>query len=296
MGALPSGRGASRVRARARAIRALRNGSAEPTTSSGWFRSAYVFGPHPVGEAIERVEALDAAAGDSILLEAGATASTRAPLCDERVTSTAAATLYTEARETYGAAGMTVSAAQRRPCTRPGSSSVRATSRPGKCGALGRYPSWSRLERACVPLDCCGIRLAQCLYLQDRLDEVAELCVRRTRDQAPREDLVNFVYADALEAAVLARRARPRRRRADVAAPSSSSRRPTSSSIRARDRLLRAEMRTLLQGALTEAESTAGAALHASRREGRRHCWRSGRASAWSARRRLRLIAVGGRC
>ena len=47
-------------------------------------RSAYVFGPTPVGEAIERVEALAAAAGDSILLEAGAKSTLGQALCDER--------------------------------------------------------------------------------------------------------------------------------------------------------------------------------------------------------------------
>ena len=50
-----------------------------------------------------------------------------------------------------------------------------------------------------------GIDLGECLYAQDRLDEVWELCAR-TRAMSPPEDFVNFVFADALEGCVLARR------------------------------------------------------------------------------------------
>jgi tetratricopeptide (TPR) repeat protein len=50
-----------------------------------------------------------------------------------------------------------------------------------------------------------GIDLAECMYAQDRLDEVWELCAR-TRAMSPPEDFINFVYAETLEGCVLARR------------------------------------------------------------------------------------------
>jgi hypothetical protein len=49
-----------------------------------------------------------------------------------------------------------------------------------------------------------AIYLAQCLFVQSRLDEVRGLCAIG-REQSPPDDLINFVYADALEGCLLAR-------------------------------------------------------------------------------------------
>ena len=74
-----------------------------------WIRSAYVFGPTPVPDAIERVEALQADAGDSLQLQAGA-ATTLARLLAMRGDVERARELYVFGRDFYRSAGMTVSA------------------------------------------------------------------------------------------------------------------------------------------------------------------------------------------
>lgn len=113
--------------------------------------------------------------------------------------------LNTEARDTYRAAGMAVSAA---------SLALHASWIEERSGDLD---AWERVVRSAVAeleslnerqyYSTVAARLAQCLYLQNRLDEASALCVV-VRDQSAREDLVNFIYADALEAAVLAQRDR----------------------------------------------------------------------------------------
>ena len=165
-------------------------------------RSAYVFGPTPVGEAMEQVRALAATAGDSPLLQAGASSAIARLLAMEGDIDQARA-LQVAAREIYVAAGMTVTAA---------SVSLHASWIERRAGDLRAWEE--ALRQGIETLDdlderafnsTLGIDLGECLYAQDRLDEVWELCAR-TRAMSPPEDFVNFVYVDALEGCVLARR------------------------------------------------------------------------------------------
>ena len=165
-------------------------------------RSAYVFGPTPVAEAMTRVRALAATAGDSPLLQAGASSAIARLLAMEGDIDQARA-LQVASREIYVAAGMTVTAA-----------------------SVGLHASWIErragnphawedvLRRSIATLDdlderaynsTLGVDLAECMYAQDRLDEAWDLCAR-TRAMSPPEDFINFIYADALEGCVLARR------------------------------------------------------------------------------------------
>ena len=170
-------------------------------------RSAYVFGPTPVGEAMAQVRALAATAGDSPLLQAGASSAIARLLAMEGDIDQARA-LQVAAREIYVAAGMTVTAA---------SVSLHASWIERRAGDVRAWEE--ALRQGIETLDdlderaynsTLGIDLGECLYAQDRLDEVWELCAR-TRAMSPPEDFVNFVYADALEGCVLARRGLHRR-------------------------------------------------------------------------------------
>ena len=167
-------------------------------------RAAYVFGPTPVSEAIERVRALEAAAGDSILLQAGA-ATTLGRLYAMQGDVDGGRELYLAARDTYLAAGMTVSAA---------SLAMHGCWIEERAGDLD---AWEREARSGLEAlealnerqytSTVAIHLARCLYERGQLDEVAGLC-GLIRDRSTSDDLVNFIYADALEAALLAHRGR----------------------------------------------------------------------------------------
>jgi len=164
-----------------------------------WIRSAYVFGPTPVPEAIERVRALQAAAGDSLLLRAGA-ATTLARLVAMQGDFDRARELYASGRDFYVSAGMRVAA---------GGVTMHGSWIEERSGDLG---AWEKLLRTgYAELESLGnraffstvaARLAQCLYLQGRFDEVRRLC-RVVREASPADDLVNFVFADALEGCLL---------------------------------------------------------------------------------------------
>ena len=219
-------------------------------------RSAYVFGPAPVSEAIERVEELDAAAGNSILLEAGAK-TTLARLYAMRGEIDRGRVLHTEARDTYRAAGMALSAA---------SIALHASWIEERSGDLD---AWERVVRSGIAelealnerqyYSTVAARLAQCLYLQNRLDEAAELCVV-VRDASAREDLVNFIYADALEAAVLAQQDRHEEAAAQMSQAVEAAEATDFVFIRAEIGLLSAEVHALA-GRAAEAGSAAAAAL-----------------------------------
>jgi len=164
-----------------------------------WVRSAYVFGPTSVAEAVERVEALRAEAGDSIQLQAGA-ATTLARLLAMQGDFEQARELYVYGRDFYRAAGMAVSAAG---VTMHGAwieeragdlAAWEEVLRPGvdELRALG--------NQALFSTD--AIYLAECLYLQGRLDEARELCAVGL-EASPQGDLINVVYADALQGCFL---------------------------------------------------------------------------------------------
>ena len=164
-----------------------------------WIRSAYVFGPTPVPEAIERVLALREEAGDSLQLQAGA-ATTLGRLLAMQGDFEQARELYGFGRDFYLSAGMAVSAAG---ATLHGawiehrSGDVSAWEERLRSGydelqALGNMAFFSTV----------AVYLAQCLYVQGRFDDARELCAV-VREASPRDDLINFVYADALEGSLL---------------------------------------------------------------------------------------------
>jgi tetratricopeptide (TPR) repeat protein len=165
-----------------------------------WIRSALVSGPTPVADAIERVEALRAAAGDSILQQAGA-ANALGRLLAMQGDIERARDLNRAARDTYRAAGLAVSAAR----TAMGTAGIEQ--RAGDLEACERalrsgFEELAALDaRAFYPT--VAAHLARCLFAQGRFEEVGELCTL-VRDTSPPDDLVNFIYADALEAGLLA--------------------------------------------------------------------------------------------
>jgi class 3 adenylate cyclase/tetratricopeptide (TPR) repeat protein len=158
-------------------------------------RSAYVFGPTPVPEGIERVRALQAAAGDSLLSEAGAT-TTLARLLSMQGDFEQARELYARGRDFYRSAGMATSA---------GGVTMHGAWIEEHAGDLAAWEEalrtgYEELERIGNRnfLSTVAAYLAQCLYLQGRFDEVAAMCPL-IRELSPPGDLINFVYADALE-------------------------------------------------------------------------------------------------
>jgi class 3 adenylate cyclase/tetratricopeptide (TPR) repeat protein len=167
-------------------------------------RSAYVFGPTPVPEALERVREFEEAAGESSLLQAGA-ATTLARLLAMQGDIDRARELHHAARETYWAAGMPVSAA---------SVALHTSWIEQRAGDL---LAWESAVRSALEVfDALEERaynatlnadLAECLHAQGRIDEIPVLC-ERVRSLSPAADVVNFVYADALEGCVLAHEGR----------------------------------------------------------------------------------------
>ncbi|HET8969316.1 MAG TPA: hypothetical protein VFN06_07805, partial [Gaiellaceae bacterium] len=164
--------------------------------------SASVLGPMHVEEALERLGELEENLGDSALLKAGADgARARLLACQGHVGP--ARELARSARATTRSAGATVTAA--------GMAMYEAwiEQRAGDLGA------WERALRAALDelegSDDRAFRatimvyLAQCLYEQGRYDDAYDLCAV-VRETSPPDDVVNFVYADAIEGAVRVRR------------------------------------------------------------------------------------------
>ena len=164
-----------------------------------WIRSAYVFGPTPVPEAIERVRALQREAGDSMALQAGA-ATTLGRLLAMQGDFEQARELFVFGQDFYRSAGMAVSAA-----------------------GVALHGAWiehhagddaaeeEHLRHGCADLRALGnqaffstvaVRLAQLLYTQGRFAEALEMCTV-VREASPADDLINFVLADAIEGCLL---------------------------------------------------------------------------------------------
>jgi class 3 adenylate cyclase/tetratricopeptide (TPR) repeat protein len=164
-----------------------------------WVRSAYVFGPTPVSEALDRVYELQREAGDSIQLQAGA-ATTLGRLLAMQGDFEHARELYATGSDFYRSAGMVVSAA---------GVTMHGAFIEHRAGDLARMEELLRL--GVDELEALGNQaffstvagyLAECLYEQGRLDEASEWCAV-SRGASPPDDLVNFVYADALEGCFL---------------------------------------------------------------------------------------------
>ncbi|MGH2725682.1 MAG: hypothetical protein ACRDKS_01775, partial [Actinomycetota bacterium] len=164
-----------------------------------WVRSAYVFGPTPVPEAIDRVHALQREAGDSIQLQAGA-ATTMGRLLAMQGDFDRARELYALGRDFYRSAGMAVSAA---------GVTMHGAFIEHRAGDLARMEELLQLGADELKVlgnqaffSTVAVYLAECLYSQGRLDEVREWCLVG-REASPSDDLINFVYADALEGCIL---------------------------------------------------------------------------------------------
>jgi class 3 adenylate cyclase/tetratricopeptide (TPR) repeat protein len=161
----------------------------------GWTRGAYVFGPLPVSEGIERLKALRAR---GILAEARTSASL-ARLLAMAGDLEVARELQNTSRETIRQAGLVTTAA------------AMASHAAWIERCAGDLTAWEYAARSGIEeLERLGERpyhataladLALCVYLQGRYDEVATLCTT-VRDLSPADDLVNFIYAEALEGAV----------------------------------------------------------------------------------------------
>ncbi|MGH3078246.1 MAG: adenylate/guanylate cyclase domain-containing protein [Gaiellaceae bacterium] len=164
-----------------------------------WIRSAHVFGPTPVSEAIERVRELQREAGDSIALQAGA-ATTLARLLAMQGDFEQARELFAFGQDFYRSAGMTVSAAG---VTLHGAwiehhagdtAATEAHLRQGveELQALGNQAFFSTV----------AVRLAQLLYTEGRFDEARDMTAI-AREASPPDDLINFVLANAIEGCLL---------------------------------------------------------------------------------------------
>ena len=164
-----------------------------------WIRSAYVFGPTLVPEAIERVRALQREAGDSMALQAGA-ATTLGRLLAMQGDFEKARELFVFGQDFYRSAGMAVSAAG---VTLHGAwiehhagdqAAEEEHLRQGvaELRALGNQAFFSTV----------AVRLAQLLYTQARFDEARDMCAV-VREASPADDLINFVFADAIEGCLL---------------------------------------------------------------------------------------------
>ncbi len=165
-----------------------------------WIRSAYVFGPTSVTDAIERVRALQREAGDSVALQAGA-ATTLGRLLVMQGDFEQARELFVFGRDFYRSAGMTVSAAGvtlhgawiEHHAGDPVAEEEHLRQGVEELQALGNQAFFSTV----------AVRLAQLLYAQDRFDEARELCAV-VREASPPDDLINFVLADAIDGCLLA--------------------------------------------------------------------------------------------
>jgi class 3 adenylate cyclase/tetratricopeptide (TPR) repeat protein len=164
-----------------------------------WVRSAYVFGPIPRPDAIERMRELQREAGDSMQLQAGA-ATSLARLLAMQGDFEEARELFAFGRDFYESAGMTVSAAG------VAMHGAWIEHRAADLAAWEAFlrPAFEGLQALGNKafLSTVAIYLAECLYYQDRLDEVREWCYIG-RGASPEGDLINLVYADALEGCLL---------------------------------------------------------------------------------------------
>jgi hypothetical protein len=157
-----------------------------------------VFGPTPVEEGLVRAVELSEEAGESMLLQAGATAM-RGRLLSMQGDIQLARELQDAARKTYADAGMTVTAASvalHRSWIeeRAGDLEAKEAVLRESIAVLERMD-----ERAFRGTLCAD--LAHCLYLQGRVGEIPEL-LDVVRTTSTPDDVVNFVYLDSLEGAL----------------------------------------------------------------------------------------------
>jgi class 3 adenylate cyclase/tetratricopeptide (TPR) repeat protein len=165
-----------------------------------WTGTAHVFGPTPVEEAIERVEALRESLVEGTILHAtacnslGRLLAMRGDIATGRELNRQARQTLRDAGQLTTSAGMSLSTAwiEERAGDRP---AAEATLRAAldELGQLG-----DRAFRSTV-----AASLAECVYLEGRIDEARELCAL-VRETTPLGDLINEVYSAFLEGCLLA--------------------------------------------------------------------------------------------
>jgi tetratricopeptide (TPR) repeat protein len=157
-----------------------------------------------VPEALARLDVLEAAFGDSLLMKASSDGA-RARLLATQGRIEEARELAAAARETVRSAGMVVSAAgmsMYSAWVEQHAGDAEAWERALLDGLAELEGSEERAFKATIT----GY-LAQCLYEQGRYDEAFDLCPV-VRETSPSDDIVNFIYADMIEGSVLVRRER----------------------------------------------------------------------------------------
>jgi class 3 adenylate cyclase/tetratricopeptide (TPR) repeat protein len=165
-------------------------------------RAASVLGPMPVEQALERLDAHDLSARDSLLGDASVDGA-RARLLACQGSFEQARELARSAHETVRSAGSTVLAAgmsMYEAWIEERAGDLVAAEEALRAGLDELEGSDERAFSATIT-----VNIAQILYEQGRHDEAYRLCAT-VRELTPPEDAVNFVYADAIEGAVLSHR------------------------------------------------------------------------------------------
>ncbi|MBA2641629.1 MAG: AAA family ATPase [Actinobacteria bacterium] len=165
--------------------------------------STFPFGPTPVGEAIDRVKAIRHGAHGALAEAWSRTALGRLLAMQGEIDR--ARELVRGGRQAYFDAGLLMSA---------GGMSMSEAAVEFRAGDLAEVERVLREglevlerigDRAYYPT--AALDLAQCLYDQERYDEVGRLC-EAARETTGADDLVNFVELAGLEGGLLARRGR----------------------------------------------------------------------------------------
>ena len=163
-----------------------------------WTAVANVYGPTPVAEGIERVESLLGELGEGTILHALTNALARLLAMNGDVDS--ARSLHVCAREILREAGLTTTAAGT------------AMSRAWIEERAGDHATAERELRASIEeleqlndrafRATAAANLAENVYLRGDLEEVRELCAL-VREESPKDDRINWVYLECLEACLL---------------------------------------------------------------------------------------------
>jgi tetratricopeptide (TPR) repeat protein len=169
-----------------------------------WIQAGYALGETPARIALERIEDLEQTAADSVLARA-ASAASRSRLLAMVGEIDEARQLQREAHETVRAAGMSVSAALQWSYasfieSRAGNPDGQEQALRASLAELG--PLEQRTFASTIAFE-----LAECVYRRGRFEEVRELCAVGS-EWSQDDDIVNFMYADALEGCLLAQEGR----------------------------------------------------------------------------------------
>jgi class 3 adenylate cyclase/tetratricopeptide (TPR) repeat protein len=165
-----------------------------------WICAAKVFGPTPVEEGIERLEALRVSVGDEILLQAGVAGSLGRLLAMRGDVDTGRE-LHLHARETFRDAGLRTSAAAAA-LARAWIEERAGQPEAAEAALRASFDELGRLSDLAFRSTVASV-LAEFLFLRDQFDEARELCDFIRRD-SPKDDRINFVYLHFLDGVLLA--------------------------------------------------------------------------------------------